>query len=62
VKVRFGHQVAEDPLIIGERQGIVWPDDDDKVVSAGEIVPEQADGFAEESLYAISPHGIADAT
>ncbi len=56
-----GHQVGEQFLIVRECQGIMWANDDDQIVSTREIMPEQPDGFSQESFHSVSTHGIADA-
>jgi hypothetical protein len=58
--VGLGDQIGKYLLIVCERCGIVRANDNDQIISAWEIVPEQTDRFSQESFYAISAHGIAN--
>ena len=60
--MRLGHQIAEDLLIVTQGQRIVRADDDDQIISRREIVPEQADRFAQESFDPVAPHSVANAS
>jgi hypothetical protein len=59
--VRFDHQGEEKLLIFRENDRIMGPNDDDQIITAGQIVLKDPDGFAEEAFDAITADGGADA-
>ena len=47
-------------LVLGEGHGLMGADDDDDIVSGGEIALQEPDGFTEHALGAIASDGGAD--
>jgi len=48
-------------LVLGQGHGLVGADDDDDIVSGGEIAMKKPDAFTEHALGAIASDGGADA-
>jgi hypothetical protein len=47
-------------LVLGEGHGVVGTEDDDDIVSGGEISLKEADGFTEHAFGVIASDGGAD--
>jgi len=58
--VAFIDQRGEVFLVLGEGHGLVGADDDNDVVSGGEIALKEPDGFTEHAFGAIACDGGAD--